>query len=75
MEPTGIASAASDFFARHGVLVIWPVSEFTHALLDTTDPDVVAGVYREFRHIAARAMTDEGADPTPALTTHTGMTR
>jgi hypothetical protein len=57
------------YFARHGVLLIWPITEFTHTLLDTTDPDTVASAYREFRGVAAQAITDDGADPTPALST------
>jgi hypothetical protein len=55
------------YFARHGALLVWRVTEFTHAPLYTTNPAAtVAAVYREFRRVAAQAMTDEGTDPPPA---------
>jgi hypothetical protein len=55
------------YLARHGQLLIWPITEFTHAMLDTTNPVTVATTYREFRQLAHETITAEGADPRLAL--------
>ncbi|MFJ5113540.1 hypothetical protein ACIQAD_23195 [Streptomyces sp. NPDC088551] len=51
------------YFARHGALVTWPLTEFTNLLLGGTDPHEARA---EFLTAATRAMTSEGARlPTP----------
>jgi hypothetical protein len=48
------------YLARHGHLSCW-IETVNHALFATTDPHQVAVTYAEFRDLAARVITDEGA--------------
>ncbi|MFD3486132.1 hypothetical protein [Streptomyces sp. NPDC058665] len=51
------------YFARHGVLVTWPLTEFTSLLLSGADPHEAR---TEFLTAATKAMTSEGARPPTA---------